>query len=603
MSNVIYVYQWQGIRTKWNYQLEIIPSDDSELTSPTIIQLPEGFIKNLEFNFAYDKYPIGFPEAPTLSLTIDFKRINNADTQYNELKRAIFNPIVFTNVGTAVQIKVKLGTIVNLKIQFPETNDFVKIFCGIYRAESKVKYNILTAECSFDAIAVEKTVLESFNFNPIQQISEILDRFNENKYIPTYTLYELIIKNNPPNPPPKLVTHFDKNHRFLLRPFSFLMEQIQEIATLIAKKILRSQSASINLPQLPNIEFYKQKYTGDGSLGNQPSAIYYVERIERLVNPNPETYALVGGLLAPNDEKSLMTIYKNSVWDFLRDYCEWQLAKGIITQNLVLFSYILGDEQNYIEIKKDYITNAEVELFSKLPKTITASNFEYHSDENYSDIEKIESAIEGTYNEEEITIPITFSNIPACVDYQIQKSPYAINAISFFPHYHNLYYSEIDSLYEGDSPYERFIRIHEYCNFPIKSNLTSSALPGCEFQPFNFNQLNFENKIRDMIAASQVETGIPVLVTKILNAIFTNPNQTYISELTVPIDHVTSFSSGNLWYFNSKIPWLIPWTNIKLNLNDLNNFITIPFQYWSVISSKVDFKDETVTFELLSINV
>lgn len=131
----------------------------------------------------------------------------------------------------------------------------------------------------------------------------------------------------------------------------------------------------------------------------------------------------------------------------------------------------------------------------------------------------------------------------------------------------------------------------------------SSALPGCEFQPFNFNQQDFENGINYIIAASQVETGMPFWITKILNTIFTNPNQTYISDLTVPIDHVTSFSPGNLWYFNSKIPWLIPWTNIKLNLNDLNNFITIPFQYWSVISSKVDFKDETVTFELLSINV
>jgi len=606
MSNVIYVYQWQGIRTKWNYQLEIIPSDDSELTSPTIIQLPEGFIKNLEFNFAYDKYPIGFPESPTLSLTIDFKRINNADTQYNELKRAIFNPITTTTLDVGdpfpfpINVKVKLGTIVNLKTQFPGTNDLITIFRGIYRADSKVKYNILTTECSFDAIAAEKVILESFDFKTIKLISEFKDYFTSDKYIKTEDVIELLIKNGSSY---KMVSQWNYRHWFFLRPFSFLLEQINNVATKIAKKVLRSQSVTIGIPQLPNITFYKQNYSGDGSLGNQPVFIYYIEKIGRKISYNPESYEFIGGLLDFYDERSLINIYKNSVWDFLRDYCEWQLSKGFITQNFVFFSYMLGDEQNYIEIKKDSIINTEIELFSRLPKTITASNFESYSDDKFSDIEKFELTIEGTYNEEEITIPMVFNNIPACVDYEIFKPSDGIQAVSFFPHYHNFYYSETLSLYPGGPEKERFIRIHEYCNFPIKSNLMSSALPGCEFQPFNFNQQDFENGINYIIAASQVETGMPFWITKILNTIFTNPNQTYISDLTVPIDHVTSFSPGNLWYFNSKIPWLIPWTNIKLNLNELNNFITIPFQYWSVISSKVDLKDETVTFELLSINV
>ncbi|MFN3307226.1 MAG: hypothetical protein ACK42Z_08595, partial [Candidatus Kapaibacteriota bacterium] len=96
-KNIIYQYKWKGIKTKWEYMLEFVPADPTPLNNPDIIELPNGILSSLTYSFKYDKYPLGFPEAPALSMEINLNDIPN-NPIFNEFKNSLLNPALVTNV-------------------------------------------------------------------------------------------------------------------------------------------------------------------------------------------------------------------------------------------------------------------------------------------------------------------------------------------------------------------------------------------------------------------------------------------------------------------------------------------------------------------------
>lgn len=590
MSNVIFQYKWKGIRSQWDYCLEFIPADTTPLNNPEIIELPSGILVSLNYGFKYDKYPLGFPEAPTLSVEISFNEIPN-DNAYDEFRNSLLKPATISNLQLGFgfkKIEFVVGTIVRFKIK--PNSSFYTVFTGIVKNIDKMQYNIRGKTISFEVVSLGKHILESFNFESLDYYSDY-QHLGGNQYDEVPGIIEFVATNVQPI---QFVEHYNPNHNFLLRRLSFLFQYFRFIGSEIARISTRATTAELFFTsEVPIFNLYKQTYNKSGNKGNMIIDPYIVMKIQRYVENKPgETKIDVDGI----GYRAFKEIYQNSVWDFLREYAEWMLSKAFLLNTNIIFSYLLGDEEFFIPITTNQIIDITIELNKNRAKTVTASMYEHHSSDVYKDIDNYSAIKNGTLNEDEITIPMIFTATPSVVEYKYLTNPNSQFKQAFFPHVHGLYY--LDEIPGFPNP--SCVRIHEFCEYFITSNVLSSDLPNCSFEPFNYNQLPF-TKIEKMFAALQSTNCMHKWASQTLLEIFSHPNQSYI-KIQVPINETSAWEEHLYWWVLSKVPWLIPLANISFDLSSIDPYLP-NIEKWNVIESSVDFKTEIADLKLLSILV
>lgn len=587
-KNVIYQYKWKGLRTKWDYIIEFIPADTTALNNPDIIELPNGILSSLTYSFKYDKYPLGFPEAPALNVEINLNNIPN-DTVYDEFKNSLLNPASTTNLWIGFDFKnieLVIGTIVYLKIKPIGISNFYTIFTGIIRDINKLKYRIANKTVSLEITSFTKHILESFNFDSLDNYNEY-EHLRGNQYIETPGIVEFAITNTTPT---QHVEHYKTYHYFRMRTFSFIFQYLRIIGDEITKINKRDQSATISFTaNAPIFNIFKQTYDKSGNKGNAIAEPYIIMKIYRYEESGNINIDGVG-------YRALRETYKNSVWDFLREYAEWMLSKSFVFNDICIFSYLLGNESFYINLGPEQIKDIEIELNSNRTKTVTASTYEHHSGNIYKDIEDYNAVKSGTLNEDEITIPMVFSNAPTAVEYNYFTNPGSQFKQTFAPHILGLYYSDNVPGLSGLT----FMRVHEFCEYYITNEILSSSLPNCSFVPFNYNQLPF-SKIEDLFSALQSTNCMHKWASQALLEVFSKINQSYI-KIKVPIEEISIWEESPIWWAVSKIPWLIPLPNIDFLLTVIDNNLP-PINKWSVLESSVDLKTEIAELKLLSILV
>lgn len=580
-TNVIYQYKWKGLKTQWEYVLEFIPPDTTNLNNPTIIELPSGTLVNLRYSYKYDRFPLGMPEAPALNIELSLLEIPNTD-DYIEFKKAILNPAMYYDWTFWFGDKYRkfefvLGTLVNLNIKPLGQSQYFTVFVGVVKNVDKLKYDLNQKKVTLEATNLIKHVLESFDFTALEMFSDF-EQQNGDTYVESSNIVEYYVDGQ------ELVQHSSSGHKFRLRPISFLFKYLKEIGNTIVSKVSRGQITQIAFTsEFPIFLMYEQKFDKSGDKGNQILDPNIIIQLVRTVNSNE--YITIDGIA-----KAFEETYKNSVWDFVREYSEWMLSCGFVFNNICAFSYLLGDDNFFIDVQKRDIQKIDIEINKNRVKTVTASTYEHHSDDKYGDITDYTATKRGTLNEDEISVPMVFNNSPSAVSYVFEGGlfggPSIITKRAFFPHIRGLYSS--------------IFRIHEYCEYYIKSNFLSSSWQSCSFSPFNYNQLPFKN-IESMFVALQSTNCMHKWSSQALSEVFSQIQQSYIS-ITVSLEDVSLWQIGPLWMFTSKLPWLIPLCNINFDITSIDNNIP-SINKWKVIEATTDFKTETTDFKLLSILV
>ncbi len=568
MSQVIYRYTWKGIRTRWDYKLEIIPADNSLLNNPSIIDLPSGFLKSLQFNYKYDKFPLGFPETPTLSMTFDLNLIPSTPI-YNELRRSFFDPLVIVTIP-GFNAPIELGTLFVFSISNGE--GYYPVFRGVYRSASKLKYELSNKTISIECLDLSRCILDSISFTLLPLYDSYLENMAQPPQPAETTTMVFDIVGTPCD-----VSHFTNDSLFHFRPHKFLFEFISYIGSFVKNFMIRSNNEPFDVPLLYFPKLYTQKEDGSGELGSAlgENDIYHISYISL-----QETNQKIGGLYSNLDDNSLLNRYKNSVWDFFKEYSEWLFVRGRFTWFGVVWSPVFGTGQTYEVDIKNIKEIKEINLYSNIIKRATASLYEFYRDNDYSDIDRLESVKTGSYNETEITIPIVFNNIPSAVQYKALDSDWMK---SFYPHITNLYYKSSSGV---------LIRVHEYCEWEIKNNVFSSSIPDCDFVPFSWLSLP-KNKISELFMASQQQTGIPYWASKLALALFSHQKQTTL-KASFPLEALTNFDTN-------EIPWLMPQINLKVDLQNIDGNVPINTDEWTIIDCLIDFNTETVDVELFSV--
>ncbi len=583
-TNVIYQCKWKGQNTKWEYLLEFIPADSTTLNNPTVLNLPSSIVIDLKYSYKYDKYPLGMPEAPTLNIELSLLEIPDTE-DFLLFKQSVLNPAISYSWTFWFGNKFKtfefvLGTIVNLKIRPTELSQFYTVFVGVIKSIDKINYDLNTKKVSFEATNLLKHVLESFNFSALEMFNEFKHQ-QGNQYIQTTGVIEFF--SNQSN---EVVEHYNVYHYPRMRPLSFLFDYITSIADVIVSKVTRGQIVSINFTStLPIFNMYKQTYDKSGAKGSQIVDPFIIIQLVRWVD---NEFITVDGIC-----KAFEETYKNSVWDFIREYTEWMLSCGFLANNICFFSYLLGDDNFYIEVNQGMIKKIQIEINKNRVKTVTASTYEHFSGETYSDLTDYNAVKTGTLNEDEITIPMVFNNSPTAVEYRLFKTNETTIKQTFFPHIRNLYYT--DQIWGSQ---DTFLRIHEFCEYYIKPNLLSSSFQSCSYSPFNYNQVPFKN-IEKAFVVLQSTNCMHKWASHTLLEVFSQMQQSYLA-LTVPIEHISLWQPGQAWLFTSKLPWLIPLSNIKFDISTIDGNI-FAIENWKVIEANVDFKTETAEMKLLSI--
>jgi hypothetical protein len=381
-------------------------------------------------------------------------------------------------------------------------------------------------------------------------------------------------------------------YSFKFSKHTLIEEKINEIAKNIYRKLLRDSTASYAITS-PAITFYKQTYTGDGSLGTALATID-LYRLAKIFKGNDE----IGSLFNNSDDNSLSNCYSNSAWDYVSELCETSLAKGVFYHDAIICQEIFNKAGNHpavtLEVKKlNKIKTTPADVI----KTSMASLYEYHDDEHFSDIEKYEETATGTQNEGECTAPVVFNNIPSCVDYSETGYSFEVESPrktfrSFFPHITNLFYLDAPSLIKSTSD-PQFFRVHEYCKWYLGDNIYSDSLSGCGFTAYNASAWDFD-KPSECFAGMQADSCLPKWLAKTILVLFGQKEQKKM-EFEVDFNEYTSFSAGG----DVGFPWYEPEVKFTFDLSNISSYLSGTHTAWNMISTELDFATETASVVLL----
>jgi hypothetical protein len=580
----IYEYTWKGLKTGWDYKITIFPSGDTDVSSPTTVILPPGSLDVKKLKLEYDKYLSGLPVTPVLEIDIDFNLIPSS-TDYDDFKKSIFDPV--TELSVPYVAVFDAGTIFKFEIKYnnnseSSVNIYRELLTGCYRREGTFDFDVIGNTVKIDVRDINRVVHDSMPWLVLILASESTDITRDGYidigYIKNTTNYG--------------IGHAQDGYDFLFSKHENIKTFIQAAGQEIYRKLMRDSTLSYTV-ELPLPSFYKQSYNSDGSLGAalSDSDLYILNKVKKGT-------AWVAGLLDDEDENGIPARYPNGTWDYISELCELSLSRGIFLPGRMSCVPIYGSvgALQTVTLSKGKLNKMDIKP-ADIVKTATASLYESHDDDHFSDIEKREETNTGTQNEGECTVPVVFNNLPSCVDYSETGYSFEVNSPretrrAFFPHVTNLFYLDQPALIKATSDPQLF-RVHEFCNWSLGDNIYSTDLPGCGFTAFDAGAYSYDQPSQ-CIAAMQAASGLPKWLAKTVLALFGNKEQKML-EFDVDFNEYTWFAAGGSVGF----PWYRPDVKFIFDLSTISPYLSGTNTAWNMISTELDFEKETAKVGLL----
>jgi|GEM_PF-1972389 len=564
-KNVIYKYEWCGQKTGWDYRLEFILPDASDLNNPTTIKLPPGSIEATQMDWKYDKYPLGCGETPQLSITVHLSDIP-ATANFNDFRAAIVNPRIFKAKQDYLQWDLDLGIVVILSIKYnknsePSVNIWRPLFKGICKEDANISIELpkMDAELKFNYLY--KTAMESadfkgdwFGFDPTW-VNDTIDQ-----------IIEYRVNSEKP------ATHDWKPSYFQFYRFDTIAKYIDYSIGIVLHSYMRQNiNYEFNSNLLPKL--YKQKYDGSGERGAelQEDEIYCIAAVEK--------GEAIAGLNVPSDENSLAARYK-SLWNYITEAAEASMKRAIYHADAIDFMPCYGYDDIIDLNLKDHIS-AKITTNADILRDVKASYPERYSDDKWQDLDNWEEVDVANRNEGGYNITCLWNNMPICEGYA-QGSNNFYNAIF-----------RTTGLYYIDGNYA--YRVHEYVNFLIKAGVLSEILPRCAPEYERWDDLP-QNKPSERILKNQVTSNIGRWLASAILSIFGNKEQAKL-ELETQYD-------WNIWFAAGGSNGMFWWNgNMAFNIAMTDDYPIQINKKWIPISSELDFREERVKMELITINI
>lgn len=593
MKDNIYLYQWKGIKSGWDFLLAVYRADSSNLANKDILNpldkskintantnlkyLPYGCCDPKKLEMEFEKYPIGVPATPIFTLTWYMKEIP-ATADFADFEEAVFHPITeiqgeipFLQFSEPLSFTMTSGTVYRLFIKCngnAETavNIYREFFTGIQRSgidDEDNDWDLSTDEIS---IKIEHyvPVISELDTGIMQSIISGLELYYYNnpsdERLSRRSCIDFLYQKGGKNYLIGQVAGKDTNELLGFSQMKALfIDILNSFAQSAFKASLRDADASCTW-DYPVVRYYKQKYTGDGSRGAllDYSDIY-------ILSSAPGA----NGFLHPTADLSYSEAYPHGMKDFYTDIFEDSLHKAIYitasgTQGLnaasIFGSTYISGTVTEIVLDKKKCDSLKVKLSNETLRTVTSSLYEHLSEGDYKDREKAEETNKGSRNQIGFTVPIVFNNMPAKHEYKAlkdlgisndtfnEKSPSFARA-HYYYHIRKLYYFDKPTLLKDDSEAMPF-RVHENCETYIGGFTTDDII---EIQPFNIadDKYNIEDKYNTIECCTDMQniTCKPRIQAKSLIKIFGDIN---LAKLTVeaPYNEGVAFSAGgNVGWF------------------------------------------------------
>jgi hypothetical protein len=588
--NVIYRYEWRGIKTGWDYRLEFTPPDTLDLNNPTIINLPKGCVNINKFSAKFEKYPIGMPTIPALELEFNLNRIDSAD-----FKELLFNPII--EIVIPLLFKIQSPILVNLYIKYNgnDTNDPVPyrlLFTGGIREttfESEDSKSIVKTS----AIDINKLICDNSDF-----VHTGLYYNDEEKVLST-AYYDMAYKYDNKSraffhgwP---LASNRKLDYRFHSVKLDNFISGTEGIAQTVYRKILRKSDAvysfEVNLPRL-----YKQRLDGSGEKGTQlnNSEIYVIGFFEK---KEGNDYISVDGLFG-NTETSLMNKFPNSMWDFLTELPENLLLKAHLTPTGMFMKHVFGviaGAKQQVSVNTKRLLNYKLLIRQNILKTATASLHESRSGDRISDNKKYDATDKGSRNSDEFAAPVYLNNMPTAIDYEIYEVPHTSNYFFYTPNPRVttlVYMENISSVIPSETG-TRPLRVHHFVDFPLGNGAYSSSLPNCSENILNYS--NYMAKAdRFTLPMFIQDRSLPKLLANAILGLWSGSEQAVL-ELETRFDLHTEFLPGGSIGF----PWWRFDAEFTIPSNTISEHYPTALDTYDMLESELDFNTETAKVKLL----
>jgi len=556
MSNIVFRYKWRGPNSGWYHYMEITPASMTVIDPllKEIRYLPDNCIKLQEVNYEMNWMLYGLQETPNMKLEIDFNLIPD-DAYYEEFYDAIFNPYVLGQQNGYTQKRYKLSTIFRWVPQRQDIEDPLDDllstydeFYGLMRKMSGNNINFVENKCTVEVYDINRWILEALQLDMSYTVladpaytPDIVSRTGciEYAYLKSGVYYAVGHAAN---------FKFHDTFRFWFIPRENYLDFLRATALILKKEMLRDGTYSSYYIGTPNTWYYKQNYSGDGTLGT-------------LLNNN-EIYLLaayadgdydgsdqkIDGLFVNGSSRYIYNDYKNGAWDFLNELYQDGLTKCLLSpdggvSNVPLFWFA----DSAITIDKERIWNFKPVNFDEAVKSMTSSLYESTG----KDINKFEEFGAGSFNEFADTVPIVFNNMPAACPYYPNDFTY-IDALKIKDpnllkmnvvphkseninniHHRGLYYMEESSVIKTGSGTMPF-RVHEYCETPIGPlGEETDALDGCDFTAYPVSGLTWDQPTENIQYLQSVSCK-PRFQAKALAGLWGDDERIMLIEFDVP---------------------------------------------------------------------
>ncbi len=490
-TNNKWFIEWDGPQTGYRYRLTVQPSDTTTI-NPVEVQLPDDCLLDFEYQWEYDKYPIGMPAAPSLDLTF---RIDKCTAEF--AKAIIDDPFAehTVNLESYYNFDITCGNVFELWVAYDKVN-FNKIFIGVQQVgkENTFSYDDMTAkievmEIGYFMLSNIPTDIFDYVLMNNDTLVHQSDGYHDWWYkfgANNFNINSMSFKGRA------------NNYKFWFFPTYLIFAHIDYVTKLITNRLYRVSwywdtvdYSNYNITAAYNLLgcYYKQNYTGDGSLGANLdydkiySLIFFTSKTDTadwydaLYEQTSSTgYGVLGLPYAIKKE------YK-SCWDLMRDitaehvkyaFTAYDHDETPVTIARFTIRNIYTDD--YIDISEKILIDVQLERYEVLQNAAAVS-----IDKVENTIDKITASNKKAKNDKSYSVNVILQNVPFAGAGNRNKSVDGngdtIGQYSYTTRVNNtelFYYSNIQGIYDFDS-FDMY-RVHEKCIFPIHSAVDSDDI-------------------------------------------------------------------------------------------------------------------------------
>ncbi len=648
----LWFYDWIGKKSGYYYRMVMIPSYDAYLsTFYNAYEMPTGLLKNLEYDWAYEKEKyIGTPKMPEMNFTIDLSildgKVENPEFDlFAKLcyeNTAIINFTKTMDNGHTFDIKFIAGNLWYLAVNYSGTinGTWNCLFAGMQESDDENIIDMVANEMQINCIDIGKSVAKQiktkyflhfwaqYNQSSTTPVVEFIyqywDFLNEST---NHKAVSNIVRSNrdsSENPKDKYYFGIAKFHEFNV----FL----DGLTTDIWRHIRRDESVDVTF-FMYFADHFKQVYDSSGDRGSSlastvPYFIAYVMKNTKIINSTNVSDADAGTI------PILIEKYP-TLWDYLVDMLTSTMQNYWTTFNLgnnwVIFDIGMSNRQMF-SISKDDLYQKDMQELKIFDNYGVAKKVEISiQDAAGNDLEKINfpppgvfsgfgtSEPEGSKSDGVLQIVLLHNNTPVVADTAKHFGETTVDLsfkVTFNQHDFTLLYKDTPLKADTNPLFPnhptQYFRVHEKCQFDLGNNTTSDDLAiylidmykttnSRKNAPFAYGG------IRKILAIDlwncQLLSCQAFILAQTLYFIFNQVGQNKIQAKTEMTNGYFPGTGNNIWFqgnaaqFNMTITTARPYLTMLSELNTKYKATKVKVK---IIDGGKNANHETVTFEAMS---